>query len=553
MPISQELFAPNAKTTTATASDALSGELKDLLERAYGVQFTILDGQSGDVLDASPTQPARDWSLRSEVCREVARRGRPEFIDEEDPLLTLALPLGGAKGIVHVAVATFLTRPLQPNENLSQQAKLLGMRVEDALTWADSQTPWTADSLGRLSDVVLDSARTKWRISELQAEADDLSVNLASTYEEISLLYRLTQNLKISKTDADLGRVALEWLQEVVPAAGLAILLAPLPGAEKSLSHAARSQSSLLTFGECPLDQTQFSELIAHLGPDLRHRPIVVNWPVTARPDWPCPQVHQLIAVTLAEGETVFGWLVAVNHVQEDEFGTVEASLLSSVAAILGIHSGNIDLYRQQSDLLTGVVRALTSAIDAKDRYTHGHSDRVARIAVRLAEELGCDDKTLNTLYLAGLLHDIGKIGIDDHVLRKAGKLSVEEYEHIKQHPEIGHRILHDLVTLEDVLPVVLHHHEAWDGGGYPRGLDLEHIPLAARIVAVADAFDAMSSDRPYRRGMPEDKVDHILRSGAGQQWDPKVIDALFNAHDDIRRIYGEETQPVDAGQPEAT
>ena len=101
--------------------------------------------------------------------------------------------------------------------------------------------------------------------------------------------------------------------------------------------------------------------------------------------------------------------------------------------------------------MLAGIVRALTSAIDAKDPYTCGHSDRVARIAVRLAEELGCDAKTLNTLYLAGLLHDIGKIGVNDSVLRKAGTLSSEEYEHIKQHVDIGHRILHDLAKLEDV------------------------------------------------------------------------------------------------------
>ena len=187
--------------------------------------------------------------------------------------------------------------------------------------------------------------------------------------------------------------------------------------------------------------------------------------------------------------------------------------------------------------MLAGIVRALTSAIDAKDPYTCGHSDRVARVAVRLAEELGCDAKTLNTLYLAGLLHDIGKIGVNDAVLHKAGKLSDDEYAHIKQHVNIGHRILNDLAKLEDVLPVVLHHHESWDGGGYPHRLATQRIPLPARIVAVADAFDAMSSDRPYRKGMPDEKVEEILRAGAGQQWDPEVVDAFFRVREDIRRI----------------
>jgi HD-GYP domain-containing protein (c-di-GMP phosphodiesterase class II) len=161
----------------------------------------------------------------------------------------------------------------------------------------------------------------------------------------------------------------------------------------------------------------------------------------------------------------------------------------------------------------------------------------VARVAVRLGEELGCDPQTLNMMYLSGLLHDIGKIGIDDNVLRKPGKLTTEEYEHIKKHVVIGHRILRDLSKLEAVLPVVLHHHESWDGGGYPQKLVSTRIPLTARIVAVADAYDAMRSDRPYRRGMPDEKIDDIFRAGSGQQWDPDVVEAFFRVRDDIDQI----------------
>jgi putative nucleotidyltransferase with HDIG domain len=259
-----------------------------------------------------------------------------------------------------------------------------------------------------------------------------------------------------------------------------------------------------------------------------------------------------MVVVPLAEGDNLFGWLAAFNHASGEEFGTVQASLLSSVGVILGTHSGNTELYRQQSELMAGIIRALTSAIDAKDPYTCGHSDRVARVAVRLAQELGCDHETVDTIYLSGLLHDIGKIGIDDQVLRKPGKLTDEEYEHIKKHVRIGHRILVDLKKLDDVLPVVLHHHESWNGHGYPGRLQAERIPLSARIVAVADAFDAMGSDRPYRNGMPDEKIDEIFRSGAGGQWDPQVVDAFFRARDDIREIMRgeEELTKVRAGQP---
>jgi putative nucleotidyltransferase with HDIG domain len=200
----------------------------------------------------------------------------------------------------------------------------------------------------------------------------------------------------------------------------------------------------------------------------------------------------------------------------------------------------------EMSDLLEGLVQALTSAIDAKDPRLYGHGDRVARLAVRLAQELGCDGKMLDTLYVAGLLHDVGKIGVDRNVLCKAETLSAAEFEHIKQHVEIGHRILHDLATLEDVLPVVLHHHEAWDGSGYPHGLDLDHIPLAARIVAVADAFDAMSSDRPYRGRLPDGKVEQILRAGAGRQWDPEIIAAFFRVREDIHQVCRNDGRPVE-------
>jgi hypothetical protein len=533
------IFA-DAKNGIAPA-DVLGEERQTLLRRAFGGSFTILDGVTGEVLAASSEQPWRDWGMRAELCRAVSHRHRPEFIDDEDPFLTLALPLGGAEGEEVVAVATFLTRRVAEDEDLSRPAGLLDMQPDEAQRWARSQTPWTAEVLERLAEVVLDDLRLRGRVRALQTEAGSLSVNLAATYEEISLLYRLTQNLKLSRSDEDLGRGALEWMDEVVPAAGLAIQLLPLPDAGKPGIHAARNQPVLLCRGNCPLDAAKFSELVAHLHPKSMHQPIVVNRPITGRPEWPFPEVRQMIAVALAEGENIFGWLAAINHVEDAEFGTVEASLLSSIAAILGIHSGNIELYRQQSALLAGVVRALTSAIDAKDPCTCGHSDRVARVAVRLAETLGCDAKMIETIYLAGQLHDIGKIGVDDSVLRKPGTLSEAEYEHIKQHSQIGHHILHDLAKLENVLPVVLHHHEAWDGNGYPHQLDAEQIPLAARIVAVADAFDAMSSDRPYRKGMPNAEVDQVLRDGAGRQWDPAVIDAFFRVRDEIRRICREE------------
>ncbi|NQT16114.1 MAG: HD-GYP domain-containing protein, partial [Planctomycetes bacterium] len=362
-----------------------------------------------------------------------------------------------------------------------------------------------------------------------------------------SLLYRVTQNLKLSQSDEELGQVALEWMGEVVPAAGLAIQLLPVEGEREDdpLTSHVRTKPVLLSLGQCPVDNEEFSRLVDLLGLRSGNRPTVLNPRVTGDASWPFPAVRELIAAPMAEGENLFGWLAAFNHVSGEEFGTVEASLLSSVAAILGIHSGNIELYRQQSEMFSGIVRALTSAIDAKDPYTCGHSDRVAQVAVRLAQELDCDQKTVDTIYLSGLLHDIGKIGIDDHVLRKPGSLTDEEYEHIKKHVQIGHRILTGMKKLDDVLPVVLYHHEAWNGKGYPRQLAGETIPLPARIVAVADSLDAMGSDRPYRKRLSAERIDGIFTSGSGVQWDSAVVDAMFRIRPEIEAIlHGDDNSP---------
>ncbi len=395
----------------------------EMLRRAFGTEFHLIDGQTGEPLYVSPEQPACDWAMLAEMCREVLRRGRAEFLAEETPLLVLAVPLVMSPDQDVVAVASFVTRPVGADEDLTEAAQRLGMDPAAAHAWAQRQSPCSPTLLDRLSSVVLERLVAERRFDELEQEARQLSVHLASTYEEISLLHRLTQKLRISQRDEDLGRMALEWLEEVVPAQGLAIQFLPVARPGDTLAHQARTQTLLLTRGDCPFTSEQFGRLMEHVGLRRATQPVVLNRQVTANPEWPFPEVRQLIAVALVEGENLFGWLAAVNHASQGEFGTVEASLLSSVATIVGIHSGNLELYRQQAELLAGVVRALTSAIDAKDPYTCGHSDRVARIAVRLAQELGCPPENLDTIYLSGLLHDIGKIGINASVLRKPGKL----------------------------------------------------------------------------------------------------------------------------------
>jgi putative nucleotidyltransferase with HDIG domain len=174
------------------------------------------------------------------------------------------------------------------------------------------------------------------------------------------------------------------------------------------------------------------------------------------------------------------------------------------------------------------LVRALVSSVDAKDPYTCGHSERVAMLARRLASELNLKDEEIECVYLGGLLHDIGKIGTPEHILRKEGRLEDEEFRIIKQHPEVGYNILSGVHKLGPIRDVVLSHHERLDGRGYPRGLKGDDIPLLARIAGIADAFDAMTSDRPYRARMPMEKVRSEIERGIGTQFDERAARALL-------------------------
>jgi putative two-component system response regulator len=173
------------------------------------------------------------------------------------------------------------------------------------------------------------------------------------------------------------------------------------------------------------------------------------------------------------------------------------------------------------------VIFALAAAVEAKDPYTEAHTQRVAEWSRRIGIRLGLPEDELESLYRGGIIHDIGKIGVPDHILLKPGELDVEETTRMHLHPIIGENIVAPLQTSGDLLPMIRHHHEAFDGTGYPDRLAGEAIPLHARIVSVCDAFDALTSDRPYRRKQSREQAVAVLRRGAGHQWDPRIVDLV--------------------------
>ncbi|MBL4591041.1 MAG: HD-GYP domain-containing protein [Phycisphaerales bacterium] len=233
----------------------------------------------------------------------------------------------------------------------------------------------------------------------------------------------------------------------------------------------------------------------------------------------------QMLVHPIEQGGEVFGHIVVGGKRGEDpQVSSHETKMLDAVSGILSAFLENMALYNEQNRTFVGTVKAMSSAIDAKDRYTQGHSERVAMLSAKLAEQIGQSENEIERIRISGLVHDVGKIGVPEAVLCKPGRLTDEEFDLIKLHPTIGYDILKDIPSLSDILPGVLHHHEKWDGTGYPSGLAGESIPLMARIMAIADTFDAMSSNRAYRAGMPRAKVLAEIQRCSGSQFDPELV-----------------------------
>ncbi len=406
---------------------------------------------------------------------------------------------------------------------------------------------------GRLAsctvDLAVQQALQRWRADAQQELVDQYAARLIESYEELTFLRRLTRHVEYCVADRSLSDAAgeiLPQLRDLLALEGLCLFAAD------SASGGTRFGQEIEVSGVVPGASETWREFIEGLG-DAARRVFVRNYCGVINQEGapPLTEVRSVALAPIEKDGVVFGWLLGINKQPQgeqdasfasnslwhDEIGSMEASLLEAAALVLGSHASNHQLFQEKETLVVDVIHTLVGVIEAKDSYTCGHSDRVALMAKCLGAKLGLSAEDCQDIFLSGLLHDIGKIGVADDVLLKPGSLSEDDFAQIKRHPETGAELLRGLTPLENLIPGVLHHHEAIDGSGYPGGLKGEEIPLMARILAVADAYDAMTSDRPYRPGMPLAKAESILRNGAGTQWDPQVVAAFFGAHEEIAEI----------------
>ncbi|WP_206028683.1 HD-GYP domain-containing protein [Thalassoroseus pseudoceratinae] len=399
----------------------------------------------------------------------------------------------------------------------------------------------------------------KAEIDSHDTRVEEYMHRVNSSYEEVTFVRWLVSQIQFRGLQDDDETLAAQiWpeLKSILGAEGVYYIkchqTVQQTPSELCVPRIALAEGPLRLANELLADPTSAEKLL------VWEYPQVHNSDQRPHGDGESAEVWSYIIVPVVNEAIQLGWILAVNktvdsyfersaHVDEFqpsevEFGTYEATFMEAVATLLVTHAHNYSLFRAQEKLLLNTIRTLVNAVDARDPYTRGHSERVALTSRRLAEQLGLSTKECEEIYVAGLLHDIGKIGVPDRVLSKPGHLTDEEFELIKQHPTIGCQILRGLGEFAYVLPGVRYHHEAWDGSGYPDGLAGDAIPFIARIIAVADSYDAMTSNRPYRNGMPIEKAERILRENVGVQWDEKVVEAYFQIREDIHAIVDSST-----------
>lgn len=376
------------------------------------------------------------------------------------------------------------------------------------------------------------------------------SEQLSESYEHISLLLFVGRFMNHVSNPLTVVRTVVQEVRRTMKYGWLAMVMLEDHGAAQSIAGSTTIVGDL-TISRASLERACSEYARAHPA-DAWTRVIDSSDAIIG----PLIKSEMLVEPITHRGRTVGMVICGDKQGRKEAIDSVDIQILDAVADLLGVFHDNLRRHEDQVAMFLGTVGSLTAAIDAKDAYTRGHSERVAWGARELALAIGLDEETAERAHLAGLLHDIGKIGVPESVLTKKGRLTEDEFEMIKRHPRIGFDILRGIPSLEDVLPGVLHHHERWDGKGYPTGAAGEEISLFGRILAVADVFDALSSDRAYRKALSRDEVIAEIRRSTGTHFDPRMARAFleldFSGFDRLLRLGGNEGDGTAAQRPAA-
>lgn len=354
----------------------------------------------------------------------------------------------------------------------------------------------------------------------------NLSSEIVRNYEEMALLYDLSIKLSAQSDLERICQIVADEVQSVLPAKNLSILLIDAQtGVLHSKIAVDRGSNRHSPFQIQPgqgiagrVAQSGQPLIVCDVGQDPGFIP--VSYPITS-----------LLSVPMTLGPKTLGTINVSDKLDGKEFSTYDLKLILAIAAEAAVAIENARLFAEVKDLFLSAIKSLVMAIDAKDPYTHLHSLRVSEVSSILSDELGLPPSEVEQIKLAALLHDVGKIGVPEQVLLKPDRLSEQEWEEMKRHPLHSVQILEQVKQFSHLVKWVRHEHEHYNGSGYPDGLKGDVIPLPSRIIAVADAFDAITSDRYYRKGQSEEIAVDLLQKSSGIQFDPEVIRAFVSAH----------------------
>ncbi len=362
---------------------------------------------------------------------------------------------------------------------------------------------------------------------ERQEKLKRLNNELLARVEEVNILNKIMEDFSSAESSHDIFRNVVELGREVLKADRVDFYLWTEHDASLVLVADSETSEPDRTVGK-------------NLGDDLAEKSKTFIKNVIVNDDKPClvtqgggksdlPEgVLSSIVVPLKIRDKMFGVATASILEGNKSFGKKDIYYMNFITSKAASAIENIALYENIYDNLFSTLYAFVTALEVRDLYTREHSTRVAAIAYRIGKEMGCSDEELDIINFAGYLHDIGKIGIRDDILLKPGKLTHEEYEKVKEHPAIGADIVGQLGLWDREQQIIRWHHERYDGKGYPDGLKGGEIPKLSRILAVADAYDAMASDRSYRKRLPKDKIFEIISENAGRQFDPEAVSVFF-------------------------
>lgn len=482
------------------------------LSRMTGLTFEIWNGKgflfsSGAAKVRKPcieaSQAMSLQVMRSEMFRETSFDGR---------YAVYGVPIRSEEGVI----ASLLAHGLDGEKGCSSRGSALSPGDS-----ANGMETFLTELAGLLED--------KWAS---QKETEEMTEELSKSFEDICLYSKIAIQLKTLRFS---GVMMKDLIADLIETVHVDLAFSDLPTRpeynvivqkpyllDEDGDQSAFVQDLLLSI---PQDSASLSEDY-YIVDDSRKTPGYRSLH---------PDPYRLLAVKMQHNEDLFGWLGLVSFNMREIFHRSDLRLLKTMAEQIAVVIANTELYAGMESFAINVVKSLVHAIEAKDVYTRGHSERVNRYAMMIAERLQLERQEKEALHWASILHDIGKIGIPEAILNKPDRLDQMEYDIIKTHPRKGYDILQPIEQMRAAFPGILHHHERYDGKGYPDGLRGEEIPVIGRIIAVSDTFDAITSSRAYREARSREDALTVIEEVAGSQLDPRFVQVFKEAYNKER------------------